>query len=30
MNGNFWMGLIVGVALYWAYTRFAAKKASGQ
>lgn len=33
MNTNFLFGLVVGVALYWGYTKFAKggmKKSSGQ
>lgn len=28
-SGQFWLGIIVGVALYWGYQRYSIKKASG-
>jgi hypothetical protein len=30
MNGNFWMGVIVGVALYWAFQKFGKRATGGQ
>lgn len=28
-NSNFWIGVLVGVILYWGFVRFAARRAAG-